>query len=470
MKMYQAPPNAFVSGFQRSYKLVVAILVIGFVSAGVAAFKVHTKYLASASVLAIDGASQAGQDASDTASGAKNPVLLVDLPALATSGAVLNSVKNDLHGALTIDQLREGTRASGGGGSAIVHVQFVSKNPAIAIVTTNAIAHEVAMYFRTVSTERYNSVIKDITAQLAMLSKRLQDLDTELGTQAKQYPFVDVSSTSGGGGLSVYERLTQLRTMHDDAASAVAADEESLAASQKLIANSRPLAERDLSENDPVYKSLSEQYSKDNEELQHVKSFGNVSFPGLQELEATVASEAQGVANARKESLKRNLGSNSAYATANEAIIRGRGQLLADSARLASISADRAKLESDIGSGSIASDVARIRRDRDDTDAAYRALATKLSDAEANRAQAAATGSLMVLDHATFAAPQMLSSGAYMALGIVFLTIWIAGSVIMFSHRPEPRRAVDPIYNFDGHVSNLTHEDVAATASKTPQY
>ena len=172
------------------------------------------------------------------------------------------------------------------------------------------------------------------------------------------------------------------------------------------------------------------------------------------------------VAEAHDTIIKRSISGNPSYAAANDAITHGQAQLQADSARLAAINADRERLEGNIGTGSIASQVSRVRRDRDDTDAAYRAMATKLSDAQASRAQAAAIGSLMVLDRATAAAPQPLSSGKYMALGIIFLTFWIAGSIVMFSKPAEPARRFESAYGFDGHVSNLTHDDIQkATAA-----
>ena len=292
MKLTPTNTNTFGTALRRSYKLVIPVLVLGFAFAAVVALKVHTKYIATANVLAIDGQADTNSS-SDGASGAKNPIILGDLPVLATSTVVLTNVQHDLKSRATVDQLRAGVRAWVGSGSAMLHVSFTSKDPALAITATNAIAHEIAVYFRMVSTERYDSVIKDLTAQLAKLNDRLETLDTTLGLQAKQYPFVDVSSTSGGNGTSVYERLTQLRTLHDDAAAAVAADQSNLTASAKLLDNSKPVAERELVENDPVYKNLAEQYAKDNQELQHIQSFGNYSYPGLQELQTTVANEAK---------------------------------------------------------------------------------------------------------------------------------------------------------------------------------
>jgi len=463
--MEQTTVNTIVQGFKRSSKLVLAILAGGVLLSGIALVKVHTKYIAHVNVLAVDNSANTDA-AQQVSSGARNPVLLADLPALAVSTAVLQNASLDLHSRLTPDELRSGVRAGISGGSAILHIDFTSKKPADAVAAANAIAHEIAMDVRTVSTNRYDALIKDLNGQLAVLRLRLESLDTQLDAQAKSYPFVDVKSSSGDG-LSVYGRLTQLRSQQDDAEAAVAADQSNLQASSKLIEDAKPVAERDLTENDASYKNLSEQYAKDNEELQHIESFGNSAYPGLQELQQAVASEAQGVAALRKKLLSKNLSANGSYAAANDAIARGNAQLLADKARLASIKADRETLESDIGTGSIASEVARIRRDRDDTDDAYRALATKLSQAEADRAQAAATGSLMIMDRASVAAPQPLSSGKYMAFGILFLTFWLAGSVIFLMNKPEPKRFVHNNFPFtNGQVPNVAHDDIPVVVER----
>jgi capsular polysaccharide biosynthesis protein len=452
----------FVHGFKRSSKLVVAILLIGFAGAGVAVVKVHTKYIAGANILAVDNS--ANTDSSQQVSnGARNPVVLADLPALAMSSTVLRNASLDLHGRLEPQDLAAGVRAGIGGGSSILHISFVSKKPADAVDAVNAIAHEIAMYVRTVSTNRYDALIKDLTGQLSVLRIRLEALDTQLDAQAKAYPFVDVKSASGGDGTSVYGRLTQLRAQQEDAEAAVAADQSTMQASAKLLDNAKPVAERDLVESDPAYKNLSDQYAKDNQELQHVQSFGNTSYPGLTELKETVQSEASALVELRKKLVAKNLSGNSSYAAANDAITHSNAVLQADQAKLDAIKGDRAKLESDIGDGSIASEVARIRRDRDDTDDAYRAIATKLSQAEADRAQAAATGALMIMDHARAASAQPLSSGKYMALGIIFLTLWVAVSIIFLLNKPATRRPLHAAFPYSGpgpRLPNVSHEEL----------
>jgi uncharacterized protein involved in exopolysaccharide biosynthesis len=448
----------FVQGFQRNIRLVVTILVIGFLLAGIALFTVKTKYIATANVLAVDNSANS-ENTQQISNGARNPVVLADLPLLAMSFTVLHAASLDLHSKLSPDDLLGHVRANIAGGSSILHVQYVSKDRSMATAAANAIAREITMYVRTVSTNRYDALIKDLSGQLAVLRVRLESLDTQLDAQAKTYPFVDVKSPSGGEGLSVYDRLTQLRAQQEDAEAAVSADQSNLRATAQLLENAKPVAERDLTESDPAYKTLTEQYAKDNQQLQHIESFGNNSYPGLAELKGSVADEAAGVAALRIKLIAKNLAGNSAYAAANDAITRGNAQLQAEQAKLASIKADRNRLESDIGTGSIASEVARIRRDRDDTDDAYRAIATKASQAEADRAQAAATGALMIMDHAK-AAPLPLSGGIYVALGILFLTLWVAISLIFLLNKPDARRPIHANFPHGGRVPNIIHDDL----------
>jgi uncharacterized protein involved in exopolysaccharide biosynthesis len=454
----------FVQGFKRNARLVLTVLVVGFLSAAIALFTIKTKYIATANVLAVDNSANS-ESTQQLSNGARNPVVLTDLPALAMSSAVLRDASRDLNATLSPDALQANVRAGIAGGSSILHVQFVSKDRSMAIDAANAIAREITMYVRTVSTNRYDALIKDLSGQLAVLRVRLESLDTQLDSQAKAYPFVDVKSPSGGEGLSVYDRLTQLRAQQEDAEAAVAADQSNLRATSQLLDNAKPVAERDLTESDPAYKTLTEQYAKDNQELQHIQSFGNSSYPGLAELKSSVSDEAAGIAALRTKLIAKSLSGNSAYAAANDAITRGNAQLQANLAKLASIKAARDRLESDIGTGSIASEVARIRRDRDDTDDAYRAIATKASQAEADRAQAAATGGLMIMDHAK-AAPLPLSGGNYVALGIVFLTLWVAISLIFLLNKPEGRRPVHANFPHGGRVPNIVHDDLPVVVER----
>ena len=466
--MEHTAPNPLIAGMKRRYKIVIPILIVGFALATLAAVFVHTKYVATANMVStgLDSGSSENSSNSNGNNTVKSPITLADLPVFAQSETVVAHVVRDLHGKVTASQVHGGLRTSTTQNSSILRVQFTSKSPATSVKLANTIAHEIALYVQQASAERYDMQIKDLSTQLEAMREKLASLDATLDADAKRYPFVDVKSGLGGDGQSVYDRLTQLRSQHDDALAAVASDESNLRASAKLVENSKPVAEQDLTQNDAAFKSLSDQYAKDNEELQHIQSFGNYDYPGLKELQETVANEAKAVAARRDEVTKTSLTGNPAYADASNSITRIEAQLASDRARLNSIDASRAQLESELGSDSIASDVDRVRRDRDDTDSAYRTLATNLTQAQADRAQAVAMGLLVELDPASGAEAVTLSSGIAMALAIVFLTLWLAITVALFGQKNRVVQTSNGHVSFDGHVTNLTHDDLTTVIER----
>jgi hypothetical protein len=106
--------------------------------------------------------------------------------------------------------------------------------------------------------------------------------------------------------------------------------------------------------------------------------------------------------------------------------VKAQAQLESDQAKLNATNASLNQLHAQIGSGNVANDVARIRRDRDNAETAYTALARRLSEAVADRAQAASVGSVIVIDRASFAKPSTFTSGKFIGLALIVLTIWLA--------------------------------------------
>jgi hypothetical protein len=220
--------------------------------------------------------------------------------------------------------------------------------------------------------------------------------------------------------------LIALRTERDVVLATLGADGAAAAASSRFANDARPLADRDVVDNDVAYRAVRDQYAKDFAALKKLAAFTRASYPGIIELRSTVAREAEMTRRARQKALGAGPASNMTYVAALDTQAKADVLYASDQAKLAIQNAQLLRLDSQIGRSSIATDVSRIRRDRDSAQAAYATIVDRLAKAVADRSEAASTGSVIVLDRAQFAPKALFSGGAVIAIGILILTVWFA--------------------------------------------
>jgi uncharacterized protein involved in exopolysaccharide biosynthesis len=110
-----------------------------------------------------------------------------------------------------------------------------------------------------------------------------------------------------------------------------------------------------------------------------------------------------------------------------------------------------AALDEQIGTGNIATNVARIRRDRDSAEAAYESLASRLSKTIADRAEAGSTGSVVVIDRAQFAQKATWTGGTVLGISILLFAIWLAvTSAVVIDNGQESFRDTESIESLYG--------------------
>jgi capsular polysaccharide biosynthesis protein len=131
-----------------------------------------------------------------------------------------------------------------------------------------------------------------------------------------------------------------------------------------------------------------------------------------------------------------------------DAQVKAHALLASDQAKLKAIEGELSTLHDQIGAGSIALNVARIRRDRDNAEAAYTTIATRLATVIADRAEAASVGSVVVIDRAQVA--QKSSMATMVAIGILVLALWLAVTLAVMlenaGRRFRDEVAVESIY------------------------
>jgi capsular polysaccharide biosynthesis protein len=440
-----------VAALRHQRRVVAGVLAGGLLLAIAAFVLVHPKYAATTSVLMVAEPPEAQNP--KVPSTATKPVLTADLPTLATDATVLLRVRHDLGDTLSVETLKSHVRAKVAFDSGLMPVTYSDRSPTAAVRGANAFGTEITGFYREIATKRFDALIADLSGQLARRRSDLGRLDAQLGAAARTYPYVDVRAADSGGDAvanSIYQRLTALRAERDSARATLEADGALARSSSQLVANARPLAQRDLVETDPIYTSLLDGYANDVATLRRIESYANEKYPGLRDLRATVAHEAADVRSAKQRAAGGNLGSNQAYVAALDAQAKADAQLRADHARLDTIDGELAALHRQLGSGSIAANVARIRRDRDNAQASYATLATRLATVIADRAEAASVGSVVVVDPAQFAQEAVWSSGRVLAFGILVLTLWLAVTLAVLlengTHRFHNDEVVESLY------------------------
>jgi len=411
--------------------LILTIVGLGILLGSAAALLVHPKYTAASSVLMV--ADEPESQSSKSLPVAKQPLLSADLPALATSTTVLERLSQDIRWKGTLGGLKGRIRAKATGDSSIMTLQYTAKQSDEAIEGANALADEVVRSYRELATERFDSLIGDLRTELAARRKQLTSLDTQLESFAKDYPYVDVSATQSGSSdpSSVYGRFIALRTERDELQAAVRGDAATAATMSRVVVDAVPSALREIVNNDSVYRTLHDQYARDLAQLKRLESFGTTLYPGLSELRETVAREASGVATARRRAEAAGPLANPNYAQALDAKARADAQLDGDRAKLAGIDMEIAALNADVARNGIANKVARVRRDRQNIELDYAALGERLIKTIGDRAEAASTGSVIVMDRAAYSESAGWSGGKVIAVGLVFFSIWLAVSLAL---------------------------------------
>jgi capsular polysaccharide biosynthesis protein len=414
--------------------VVVIVIAVGFIIAGLIFLFSKPQYSATATILMVaDSSALPGPQASVTGT---KPLLAQDLPTLVTSDTVLTRIRKDIGENISLITLSSRIRARVANYSNVMPVQYTDTTPDAAIAGANAIADEVEGFYGELATKRFDSLIADLKRQESEHAQRLARLDGELQAAAQQYPYDDVSPTVQ---QSVYQRLVALRSETDELRSSIAAERSAVDGTEALISDAEAPAMRDIVENDSVYRNLYDQYSRDFAQLSHLESHWTASYAGLRELRATVARERADLVSVRTRAAAAGLGANLTYAAARDAVAKAETVLQSDTSKLAVLDAQSQDLNGQISKGGIAARVAAIRRERDNEQTAYAMFAARLSTATADRADAASTGSVEVIDRASFAKRVLWTTSTYVAIMVASLTLWAAVSLALLLERKKER-------------------------------
>jgi capsular polysaccharide biosynthesis protein len=412
----------FSATMRRQWSVIAIVLVLGLV-AFVVLWPHLRKFTATSTLLA------SSAPASDTAllDPQKDPtssaVGLNDLQSLAVSEAVLSRVADKLGlSKLKLQTLAKEVSAKPLFSSNVLPIAVTDKDPNLAIAIANELTSELAAYDEHLATGRYDELIANLEEQiahsrtdLARIDRRIQDVSSK-----------DFYVTPESGTSAIDTRLIALQQQEEQLQALVGGDRAAAAVTAKEPQISHSLARHEILAQDPAVAAQREALGKDIAQLNLGLASYTMSYPGLKSYLAQVRKESAAVNRAEDESA-RDPGNSSSYVAAEIAANRADSTLAADSAQLDAVRAEIDRLQDHLtGSSDEGSLMAQLRRSRAAGEGVYTDLSQRLAKARADRAQAGSIASVVVIDHATVAAPALLGQPAVLGTAIAVATIWLA--------------------------------------------
>jgi capsular polysaccharide biosynthesis protein len=409
-----------------SRRRVVAIVVLGLgviCSIALALF-IKPNYAATAHLLLVNDTQ--GRDPEEEGA---------DMPRMAASTTVLDPVRSQLHLDEPTDELRKFITIKVAPKSSIMTIATKDHDPARAVTITNAVAESFVSFYSSISGGRYAKVIGQLRADLAGHRERMQILESRLQQAAVQSSYVGSQASLDNTANALNDLVTQ-RTM---AFAQLVSDRAELSASRSQPGKLSKIIRHETLANDQGYRQLEIGVSHDSANLAMNKASYTDKFPGLAGEEAKVNSELIALHGAAVSALN----SPSAYSPSLGGQIvaeqRAESAVAGDEARVMALDAQIASTKTDLKTiPSSGVNVGSIRALRDAEEAQYQALALRLSNAEANSAEANSLGSVVIIDHAESAEPTLLTTNALLILSLL-LSLGLAIAAAYFAESVNPR-------------------------------
>jgi uncharacterized protein involved in exopolysaccharide biosynthesis len=420
---------------RRQWVIVAAVLLIGAV-AFAWAVTMGRKYNATTTVLAVS--SQSADSA--TLDPQKDPthaaISPADLPALLRSTTLMKRVGVQLH--LTADQtakLGGAIKAKTSLASDVIPITVTDSDPNRAVAEANAVTRALQHYEQEIAMSRYDLLIRDLQAQLASRRAALQKIDGKINALSTADPYV----TADTGTSAINGRIVALEQQRETLRTTLAGDASAAAIAAQRPGVARGLAILEILGNDPVFQNLRNQLGKDLAQLNLEKAAYTDKFLGLKGLQGQVGRESASLdrAQARATSDARK---SATYVSTLLDKNKADAAYASDRAQLASLDRAIEAMTSHLASSREEGvRITALRRDREAGNQAFAHLSDRLAIAIADRSQAAAINSIVLLDNATEATPSLLSRPPVLAAALSVGFVWLAITLAMFADASDKR-------------------------------
>jgi uncharacterized protein involved in exopolysaccharide biosynthesis len=413
-----------------------AVLAVGVVLSVAFAFIIKPKYSATAHVLLVND--QQGRDPKDES---------LDMPSIATSTTVLESVRERLNLIETVDDLKKDVSVKVAPKSSVMSVSAKDHDPVLAVRISNTLAEAFTSFYQSVSGGRYREVITELQRDLTLRRARVLVLESRLQRAASRSAYVGSQASLDNMASSLSSLVTQRALAYAQLIS----DRSALGSAQ---ADPRGKLSRiirhEMLANDQNYHVLEIHVSHDVAEFKIQKASYTDRFPGLPGERAKLDGERV----ALNASAAAALSGPAAYSPSLAGQIveeqRARSAVDGDETRVSALDDqidDMKRALRELPSSGVG--VGALRALRDTEEAQYQSLALRLSNAEANSAEANSLGSVIVVDRPTIADPNLLTTNLLLTL-FLLVSIGLAIGAAYLGESIDPRliskKDVESIY------------------------
>lgn len=343
-----------------------------------------------------------------------------DLPELAMSESVLQRAISMGNLGLDPAVLLLKTTVRQSPHSNVIPVSFRSKNERQAVAAANAVVDATVAEYHDLASRQYDELIDKLTTQATALRHEVGVFNARYESSVRNDPMAGVT----GGLDSLANRLDTLDQSRAAARAKLAQDTASatIASAGPTTAGLRDVIREETVAHDPAFTAISGAESKDLADYETMKAGYNDAFPGLAGLQTKVQLEKSAVAREGKVAEKLHRGASPTYA---QLLVTGQASasvVAGDRAQVAALDRDYGSLRSRLNDLPRLTGAANdFRVQRDGAIAAYSQVVTRLSGAVGDKAQAGSLNSIVVLNHATAAAPNFPPG---VALGLVIALIF----------------------------------------------
>ncbi|HEY4438918.1 MAG TPA: hypothetical protein VGN14_00595 [Candidatus Elarobacter sp.] len=442
--------------WRRRFVLLV-ILVAGGVFSTLVAGQIKPKFAAQSTVLM--AAEQSAPNDPQAGRSPIKPILSGDLPMLATTPTVLLRVARDLNlqtDGAAIDALQHRVKAklsvptslpTGEAAAGVLVIKFSGATERDAVDGANAVAGEVTAFYRDNATARFGALIADLEGQLAHRRQSLNAIDLRIANMAAANPLLDPKS--GTGPLTAqYQRLAGERA---DAYATALGDRDAAHVLGRRLAETAPAAHRDITESDPTFHNLRDQYARDYAQLKRLRAQYSSAYPGLPELEHAVAQERAAMLKQERGLRALSPAASTVYVAASDEKTRAESTVASDDAHLRGLDGMLTDTDRQLHGGrGAAAELIALQRDHDAGSSAFTVLSSRLAEAVADKAEAGSVGSVNVLDRATYAKQAIYTLPLFVAAVAVGLTLALAALALLllerFDRRLHTARIVEDVY------------------------
>jgi uncharacterized protein involved in exopolysaccharide biosynthesis len=321
----------------------------------------------------------------------------VDLPSIAKSSEVVGRVKRKLNLDDDVDALRKHIKAKVLPRSSVLEITYRDTDKIRAARITNAIADETSTYYHEIATGRYDDVTLKMSKTIAQLRSKIDDANARLQNASVNNPYADSDKASD----NMTTQVASLHALRDQAFADLIADSAAYSALKAQGPKIAGIVEHEILAHDPAYSDMEAQVAADEALLATQRATYTDTNPAVVSQAEKVALERKQLNDARAGALRSRTASSPSYAQNVLDQRTAAGKAAGDRARVQALDAQIAVAEQQIratfGPGS---PVQALRAERDAAQQQYLALTQRLSAAQADAAQAASLGTLVVVDRA----------------------------------------------------------------------